>query len=101
MSHVYLGKLTLFWCDSCNVPVLGKKCTRCGAATRYVDCTPPGDIRPAFRFDVDLINGAIEDGFGSSGLIPADKVVVLNKAPYEDRLDDDLRRRPHVRRHTF
>ncbi len=88
MSHVYLGKLTLFWCDSCNVPVLGKKCTRCGAATRYVDCTPPGDIRPAFKFDVDLINSAIEDGFGPGGLIPADKVVVLNKAPYEDRLDE-------------
>jgi phosphoadenosine phosphosulfate reductase len=53
-----------------------------------VDCTPPGDIRPAFKFDIDLINSAIEDGFGHRDLIPADKVVVLNKAPYEDRLDE-------------
>jgi phosphoadenosine phosphosulfate reductase len=86
--QVYLGKLMLYWCDTCNVPVLGKKCARCGSDTRYVDCTPPGDIRPAFPFDIELINRAIEDGFGHSGLIPTDKLVVLNKAPYEDRLDE-------------
>lgn len=88
MSHVYLGKLTLYWCDACNVPVLGKKCAKCGSATRYVECTPPGDIRPAFKFDVDLINATIEDGFGHSGLIPEDRLAVLNKAPYEDRMDE-------------
>jgi len=86
--QVYLGKLMLYWCDACNVPVLGKKCARCGSATRYVDCTPPGDIRPAFPFDVELINKTIEESFGHRGLIPADKLVVLNKAPYEDRLDE-------------
>ncbi|MCD1294855.1 phosphoadenosine phosphosulfate reductase [Methanocella sp. CWC-04] len=88
MSHVYLGKLTLYWCDECNVPLLGKKCAKCGSAARYVDCTPPGDIRPAFPYDIDLINSAAEDAFGHSGLIPKDKLVVLNKAPYEDRLDE-------------
>ena len=62
--QVYLGKLTLYWCDSCNVPVLGKKCARCGATTRYVDCTPPGDIRPAFKFDIDLINSAMSTAVG-------------------------------------
>jgi phosphoadenosine phosphosulfate reductase len=87
MSHVYLGKLSLFWCDTCNVPVVGKKCAKCGSATRYVDTTPPGDIRPAFPYDVDLINKAAEDGFGAR-VIPADKLVILNKAPYEDRLDE-------------
>lgn len=86
--QVYLGKLTLYWCDSCNVPVLGKKCARCGATTRYVDCTPPGDIRPAFPFDIELINQTIEESFGHHDLIPKDKLAVLNKAPYEDRLDE-------------
>ncbi|WP_174591046.1 phosphoadenosine phosphosulfate reductase domain-containing protein [Methanocella conradii] len=86
--QVYLGKLVLHWCDSCNVPVLGKKCSRCGSPTRYVDCTPPGDVRPAFPFDVDLINKSIEESFGHPDLIPGDKLVVLNKAPYEDRLDE-------------
>ena len=70
------------------MPVLGKKCARCGSPTRYVDCTPPGDIRPAFPFDIKLINRTIEEGFGHADLIPEDKVVVLNKAPYEDRLDE-------------
>lgn len=86
--QVYLGKLMLYWCDACNVPVLGKKCARCGLSTRYVDCTPPGDIRPAFPFDIELINKTIEESFGHPGLIPEDKLVVLNKAPYEDRLDE-------------
>lgn len=88
MSHVYLGKLTLYWCEKCNVPVLGKKCAKCGEETRYVDCTPPGDIRPAFDFDIELINRTIEECFGHPGLIPRDKLVVLNKAPYEDRMDE-------------
>lgn len=88
MSHVYLGKLTLFWCDACNVPVLGRRCARCGGEARKVEVTPPGDIRPAFPFDVDLINRAIADGFGHEGLLTKDKLVVLNKAPYEDRLDE-------------
>lgn len=85
---MYLGKLTLYWCDACNVPILGKKCARCGSKTRYVDCTPPGDIRPAFPFDIELINKTIEESFGHPGLIPKDRLVVLNKAPYEDRLDE-------------
>lgn len=87
MSHVYLGKLTLFWCDTCNVPVLGKKCAKCGCESRRVEVTPPGDIRPAFPFDLDLINRAIAEGFGHEGLLQ-DKIAVLNKAPYEDRLDE-------------
>ena len=52
---VFLGELLLYWCHSCNVPVLGKKCG-CSAATKKVTVTPPADIRPAFQYDIDLIN---------------------------------------------
>ncbi|HUL62566.1 MAG TPA: phosphoadenosine phosphosulfate reductase family protein [Methanocella sp.] len=88
MSHVYLGKLTLFWCDRCNVPVLGKKCAKCGGEARRVPVTPPGDVRPAFPFDVALIERAMAGGFGHEGRLLDGKLVVLNKAPYEDRLDE-------------
>ncbi len=85
MTH-YLGELLLYWCPSCNLPVLGKTCA-CGAATKKIDITPPGDVRPAFPYDIDLINRTVEKQFGIK-LIPEGRLVVLNKAPYEDRMDE-------------
>lgn len=85
MTH-YLGELLLYWCPSCNLPVLGKTCA-CGAGTKKIDITPPGDVRPAFRYDIDLINSTTEKQFGIK-LIPEGGLVVLNKAPYEDRMDE-------------
>ncbi|VVB92074.1 tRNA-guanine(15) transglycosylase [uncultured archaeon] len=82
----YLGELLLYWCPSCNLPVLGKTCA-CGAATKKIDITPPGDIRPAFQYDIGLINKTTEKQFGLK-LIPEGRLVVLNKAPYEDRMDE-------------
>lgn len=83
---VYLGKMLLHWCDACNVPVLGKKCG-CGNRTKKVEVTPPGDIRPAFDYDIKRINSVSEKQFNAS-LIPEGHLVVLNKAPYEDRMDE-------------
>ena len=85
MTH-YLGELLLYWCSSCNLPVLGKTCA-CGESTKKIDITPPGDVRPAFQYDIDLVNRTTEKQFGIK-LIPSGKLVVLNKAPYEDRMDE-------------
>ena len=83
---VFLGELLLYWCHSCNVPVLGKKCG-CSAATKKVTVTPPADIRPAFQYDIDLINSVSIKQFNAP-LIPPGRLVVLNKAPYDDRMDE-------------
>src|SRR3990172_4153702 len=85
MTH-YLGELLLYWCPSCNLPVLGKTCA-CRTSTKKIDITPPGDVRPAFPYDIDLINRTAEKQFGIK-LIPEGRLVVLNKAPYEDRMDE-------------
>jgi len=82
----YLGKMLLHWCEACNVPVLGKKCG-CGKSTKKVEVTPPGDIRPAFNYDIKRINSVSEKQFNAP-LIPEGHLVVLNKAPYEDRMDE-------------
>ncbi len=76
----------MHWCPSCNLPVLGKTCA-CGNSTKKIDITPPGDVRPAFQYDIDLINMTTEKQFGIR-LIPEGRLVVLNKAPYEDRMDE-------------
>ncbi len=83
---VYLGEMLLHWCKSCNVPVLGKKCG-CGAKTKKVTVTPPGDIRPAFEHDIEHINSISIEQFNVP-LISPDRLVVLNKAPYDDRMDE-------------
>ncbi len=84
---LYLGKLLLHWCPNCNLPVLGGKCGICRGETKQVEITPPGDVRPAFPYDIALINRVSESQFGSP-LIKNGGVVVLNKAPFEDRMDE-------------
>ena len=83
---LYLGELLLYWCPSCNVPVLGKECS-CGASTSQVTITPPGDIRPAFQYEIDLINKLSIEQFNAP-LLTDERVVVLNKSPYDDRMDE-------------
>jgi len=82
---VYLGKLVLNWCPKCNIPVLDSTCNKCKGKTKKVDITPPGDIRPAFPYDIELINKTTLNQFNSK-IIPNNNIVILNKAPYDDRM---------------
>jgi phosphoadenosine phosphosulfate reductase len=86
MQPSYLGKNHLHWCDSCHVPVLAGTCG-CGAKTRKVGITPPGDVRPAFPADIDLINTIYEEHFGAP-LVRPGHLVLLNKAPDTDRMEE-------------
>lgn len=92
MPAVRLGKLHLRWCEDCNVPVLEqRKCGSCGFATKDVEVTPPGDIRPAFEGDIFLVRETVNHQFGQGSgelLIPRDKIVVFNRVPYLDRMEE-------------
>lgn len=92
MGVVRLGRLALRWCFNCNLPVLeSKKCGLCEGETDQVQLTPPGDVRPAFEGDLNLIKGIIDTQFGmgcSEKLLPKNKIVILNKAPSIDRMDE-------------
>ncbi|WP_456474924.1 phosphoadenosine phosphosulfate reductase domain-containing protein [Candidatus Pyrohabitans sp.] len=87
MKAPYLGRLRLRWCTRCNLPLLGKRCASCGGEGRRVAITPPGDVRPAFPRDVEVINRAAEEQFGTQ-LLPEGKLVLLNRAPGEDVMDE-------------
>ena len=94
MSKIYLGKMVLHWCADCNLPVLGPTCA-CGNTTRKVDVTPPGDIRPAFPYDIDHINATAIERFGAP-LIADGKIAILNKVPSGEiatRLKKELQER--------
>ncbi len=92
MPAVRLGKNHLRWCDDCNLPVLeSAECPHCGKATREVEITPPGDARPAFPHDIQLIRDVADRQHGEGSgmaLIPDGHPVILNKAPSLDRMDE-------------
>ena len=83
----YLGRILLRWCDQCHTPVLAKTCAACGAPTREVPLTPPGDARPAFPADIALINSIFHEHFGAP-LVPDGHLVLLNKVPDTDRMEE-------------
>ena len=92
MTAVRLGRIHLRWCDGCNVPVLElSACGRCGNVTREVKLTPPGDARPAFEHDIDAITTLIDGQYGTGcgeAAIPRGRLVLLNRAPDLDRMDE-------------
>lgn len=92
MGEIRLGKMHLRWCDSCDVPVLEQSsCGICASKTREVKLTPPGDARPAFEYDIDRIRSLVDDQFGPGTgelVVPGGRIILLNKAPDIDRMDE-------------
>ena len=92
MVAVRLGKNHLRWCFCCNLPILEDAvCSICGSSTKEVGVTPPGDVRPAFPHDVELIKKIADDQFGQgsgAALLPEGHIVLLNKSPSLDRMDE-------------
>ncbi len=92
MPAVYLGKVNLHWCSECNLPLVEKgNCSICGVEGERVKITPPGDVRPAFNTDIELIKDTIDKQWGegySEYVIPDGKIVLLNSSPDVDRMDE-------------
>ncbi|MHA1383814.1 MAG: phosphoadenosine phosphosulfate reductase domain-containing protein [Candidatus Helarchaeota archaeon] len=92
MPMPFLGKNLLYWCKYCNIPILEKsKCGKCNSETEKVPITAPYDIRPAFKIDIKLIRQVIDNQFGEGigqKIIEENKIILLNKVPYFDRMDE-------------
>ncbi|MHA2246275.1 MAG: phosphoadenosine phosphosulfate reductase domain-containing protein [Candidatus Hodarchaeales archaeon] len=89
----YLAKIRFFWCDSCHVPLIREKCCLCEKMGRKVPISPPGDIRPAFVDDLKRMVSVINSQFGEISALKFQKlienqVILLNKVPYIDRMDE-------------
>lgn len=66
-------------------------CNICGKSPDKVQISPPGDVRPGFRKELELIRSVIDEQYGrgiGKQLIPDDKVILLNKVSYEDHMDE-------------
>ena len=76
-------KKVLYWCEECNVPLVGKTCA-CKKEGKRIELLHPYDVRPALAADTALIRTLITERFGS---IPLQKILLLNKTGGVDRAD--------------
>ncbi len=76
----------IYWCDQLNVPMAGPDCPGGGRA-RLLRLTEPGDARPGFEHDRNIIEQAYRNetgqASGASELL-GEGVVLLNKVPFMD-----------------
>ncbi len=76
-------KKVLYWCEECNVPLVGKTCS-CKREGKRIELLQPYDVRPALAADAALIRRLLTCRFGN---VPLRKILLLNKTGGADRAD--------------
>ncbi|MHA1617176.1 MAG: phosphoadenosine phosphosulfate reductase family protein, partial [Candidatus Njordarchaeales archaeon] len=85
----FLGKIRLFWCHNCNVPLISDKCDLCGGKGETVKIAPPGDPRPAFLGDYELLKRTLSNLFSPRIVnVFLKEHILLNPASYIDKMDE-------------
>lgn len=92
MAIVRHGRVNIFWCDTCSVPLIrGSICPGCGSEAARIEHTPPGDMRPAFPHDVEEVRRMADAQWGEGAgeaLVPSEGPHLINPAPSPDRMDE-------------
>ncbi|AFK21792.1 putative 3'-phosphoadenosine 5'-phosphosulfate sulfotransferase [Pyrococcus sp. ST04] len=81
-----LGRFWIHWCEKCNVPLISDRCSVHGKDGVFkIELTPPGDVRFAFKRDIELIVEVFKKHYGVDiSEVLEGKIVLLNKVPSED-----------------
>ncbi len=77
---------TIFWCRKCNVPLLEEMCAICREKGTKIDLSRPGDVRFASPHEKKILDDLIIRSFGENPI--AEKLILLNKIPGEDKTDE-------------
>ncbi len=92
MKVPYLGKISIFWCDNCNVPLLDNfDCDICKNKGHKIPVSPPGDIRPAFADDYITLWKCIDKQYGKcvgETILPTSKIALLSRIGGLDRTEE-------------
>ncbi len=93
MKIPYLGKIKLFWCDHCHVPLIRNECDLCKSHGRKIFLSPPGDVRPALQGDKRRMISVVRSQFGEISVnkfmkLIENQIILLNKVPYIDKMDE-------------
>ncbi|RLG88010.1 MAG: hypothetical protein DRO15_03815 [Thermoprotei archaeon] len=79
----------LWWCPTCNVPLVKTRCNRCNTEGISLKLTAPGDARPGLERDEKALLEAYVNEFGTkSGFTDfrGSSILLLNKVPYIDEM---------------
>ncbi len=86
LARAWPLRVRTYWCISANSPSLGRECPG-GDDSIEINVTEPGDVRPAFKRDIDIIKEAYKNEIKSSSgfeRFMGYGVKLLNKVPYMD-----------------
>ncbi|AKJ37687.1 phosphoadenosine phosphosulfate reductase domain-containing protein [Methanosarcina barkeri] len=78
----------IFWCEKCNLPLIGEKCGICGSKGEVLQLSQPADVRFCSPYEQEIIDRQLHSAFGCNPL--GDKLILLNKIPGEDKTDEVL-----------
>lgn len=79
------GRNDIFWCPSCNVPLLSEKCA-CGNLGRLIRLSPPADVRLCSSAGRDLLKELFLQKYGYADFLES-RAILLNKIAGLDRRD--------------
>lgn len=79
------GKTEIFWCPSCNVPLLSEICA-CGSPGRRVYLSPPADVRLCSSAGRKLLKDLFLQEFGYADFLDG-RIILFNKIAGIDRRD--------------
>ncbi len=79
-------KAEMYWCRNCNVPLIGRECSKCGGMGIKIRISFPGDIRPALEHDYREIRLGIKFEVGEEcyNKIFSGNPVLVNRIRYID-----------------
>ena len=74
-----------YWCPECNIPLLSSYCYKCGGEGYELKLREPGDVRLAFRYDLNQILKSLSVEKQHSLLNELSrKIILLNKTTHID-----------------
>ncbi|MGP8322227.1 MAG: phosphoadenosine phosphosulfate reductase domain-containing protein [Methanosarcinaceae archaeon] len=76
----------IFWCNKCNVPLIGPQCFTCNNKGIQIHLSQPADIRFCSQFERTILAGQLLSAYGCDPI--GNRIVLLNKIPGDDKTDE-------------
>jgi len=80
------GGNEIYWCETCNVPLLSMKCSICGNSGKRIYLSPPSDVRLCSSSGRDLLKEIFTKSYGWTDFLEK-RPILLNKIAGIDRRD--------------
>jgi phosphoadenosine phosphosulfate reductase len=80
------GDNKIFWCLTCNVPLLSERCSICGTSGKTIYLSPPSDVRLCSRSGRELLKELFTKYYGWADFLEK-RIILFNKIAGIDRRD--------------